>query len=94
MLPNPGLSLPGSDSLIAMNTKPWRQRVREEEELLEQLQAQVSEAAKRRASALAEGVAELGSVYKVAKDLGKPWTTVSQAIKKHGPAGTGPETTE
>ncbi|MGW3711431.1 hypothetical protein ACWDN6_14945 [Streptomyces albogriseolus] len=77
-----------------MNTKPWRQRVREEEELLEQLQAQVSEAAKRRASALAEGVAELGSVYKVAKDLGKPWTTVSQAIKKHGPAGTGPETTE
>ena len=90
---NSGLSLPGSDSLLAMDTKPWRQRVREEEELLEQLRTQVSEAAKRRATALAEGVAELGSVYKVAKDLGKPWTTVAQAIKKHGPDGTGPDTT-
>ncbi|WP_432135167.1 hypothetical protein [Streptomyces sp. bgisy154] len=77
-----------------MNTKPWRQRVREEEELLEQLRTQVSAAAKRRAAALAEGVAELGTVAAVAKDLGKPWTTVDQAIKKHGPAGTGPDTTE
>lgn len=77
-----------------MDTKPWRQRVREEDELLEQLRIQVSQSAKRRAAALAEGVAELGTVYKVAKDLGKPWTTVAQAIKKHGPAGTGPDTTE
>lgn len=77
-----------------MNTKPWRQRVREEEELLEQLQIQVSEAARRRAAAFAEGVAELGTVYKVAKDLNKPWTTVAQAIKKYGPAGTGHDTTE
>jgi molybdenum-dependent DNA-binding transcriptional regulator ModE len=77
-----------------MDTKPWRQRVREEDELLEQLRIQVSQSAKRRAAALAEGVAELGSVYKVAKDLGKPWTTVAQAIKKHGPAGTSPDTTE
>lgn len=76
-----------------MNTKPWRQRVREEDELLEQLRTQVSESAKRRAAALAEGVDELGSVYKVAKDLDKPWTTVSQAIKKHGPARTDPDTT-
>lgn len=88
-----GLSLPGSGMLLAMDTKPWRQRVREEDELLEQLRIQVSQSAKRRAAALAEGVAELGSVYKVAKDLGKPWTTVAQAIKKHGPAGTGPDTT-
>ncbi|MFJ8081988.1 hypothetical protein ACIQ6Y_15390 [Streptomyces sp. NPDC096205] len=77
-----------------MDAKPWRQRAREEEELLEQLRTQVSAAAKRRAAALAEGVAELGTVAAVAKDLGKPWTTIAQAIKKHGPAGTGTGTTE
>ncbi|MGW3213116.1 hypothetical protein ACWDBC_12805 [Streptomyces parvus] len=77
-----------------MEAKPWRDRVRQEEELLEQLQTQVNAAAKRRAAALAEGVAELGSVYAVAKDLGKGWTTVDQAIKKHnGPTRKGPTTT-
>ncbi|MFE7803995.1 hypothetical protein ACFU51_04875 [Streptomyces sp. NPDC057430] len=76
-----------------MDTKPWRERVRLEEELLEQLQAQVSQAAKRRAAALAEGVAELGSVYKVAQDLGKSWTAVDNAIKKNGPAAADPTTT-
>ncbi|MGW3437078.1 hypothetical protein ACWDB3_07840 [Streptomyces bacillaris] len=77
-----------------MEAKPWRDRVRLEEELLEQLQTQVNAAAKRRAAALAEGVAELGSVYAVAKDLGKGWTTVDQAIKKQtGPTRKGPITT-
>lgn len=76
-----------------MNAKPWRERVRLEDELLEQLQAQVSESAKRRAEALMEGVGELGSVYKVAKELDKGWTTVDQAIKKHGPAQPDPDTT-
>lgn len=76
-----------------MDKKPWRERVREEDQLLEQLQRLVSESAKRRAAALAEGVAELGSVYKVANDLGKSWTAVDNAIKKNGPAGTGPTTT-
>ncbi|MFG2837049.1 hypothetical protein ACGFYE_18840 [Streptomyces zaomyceticus] len=76
-----------------MDTKPWRERVRLEEELLEQLQLQVSQAAKRRAAALVEGVAELGSVYKVAQDLGKSWTAVDNAIKKNGPAPAGPHTT-
>ncbi|WP_228181963.1 hypothetical protein [Streptomyces anulatus] len=76
-----------------MNTKPWRLRVREEDELLEQLRAQTSAAAERRATAFAEGVAELGSVYKVAKALDKPWTTVDQAIKKHGLAKPRPDTT-
>ncbi|MEU8855727.1 hypothetical protein AB0C48_13730 [Streptomyces sp. NPDC048556] len=76
-----------------MNTKPWRQRVHEEDELLEQLRIQVSEAAERRAIAFAEGAAELGSVYKVAKALDKPWTTVDQAIKKHGLATPGRKTT-
>ncbi|MGW2260091.1 hypothetical protein ACWCXE_20075 [Streptomyces sp. NPDC001780] len=68
-----------------MNTKPWRERVREEDRLLEQLQNLVSESAKRRAVALAEGVAELGSVYAVAHDIGKSWTAVDNAIKKNGP---------
>ncbi|MEU0809538.1 hypothetical protein [Streptomyces sp. NPDC005970] len=77
-----------------MDTKPWRERVRLEEELLEQLREQMSQAAQRRAAALAEGVAELGSVYKVAKDLGKSWTAIDKAIKNHRPAGTGPATTE
>ncbi|MFD9211614.1 hypothetical protein ACFVY9_00560 [Streptomyces sp. NPDC059544] len=76
-----------------MDTKPWRERVRVEEELLERLQEQTAAAAKRRAAALAEGVDELGSVYAVAKDLGKGWTTVAQAIKKHGPAAPDPTTT-
>ncbi|MEI5036023.1 MULTISPECIES: hypothetical protein [Streptomyces] len=76
-----------------MEAKPWRERVRLEEELLEQLQTKVNAAAKRRAAALAEGVAELGSVYAVAKDLGKGWTTVDQAIKKNGPTRKGPTTT-
>lgn len=50
---------------------------------MEQLQSQLLEAAKRRAKALADGKAELGSVYKVAKDVGKSYTAVSNAIKKH-----------
>lgn len=75
-----------------MDTKPWRDRVREEDELLEQLRAQTSQAAKRRATALTEGVAELGSVYAVAKELGKSWTAVDKAIKSNtGP--TAPDTT-
>ncbi|MFE5544585.1 hypothetical protein ACFQ71_12285 [Streptomyces sp. NPDC056534] len=76
-----------------MDTKPWRERVRLEDELLEQLQAQISQAAKRRAAALVEGVAELGSVYKLAQELGKSWTAIDNAIKKNGPAPSDPTTT-
>ncbi|KAB8167079.1 hypothetical protein FH609_011810 [Streptomyces sp. 3MP-14] len=68
-----------------MDTTPWRQRVQAEDELLEQLRLQVSHAAKRRAAALAEGVAELGSVYAVAKELGRSWQAIDKAIKKHAP---------
>ncbi|MFJ9573594.1 hypothetical protein [Streptomyces bacillaris] len=76
-----------------MSTKPWRQRVHEEDELLEQLRIQTSAAAERRARAYADGVDELGTVYKVAKALNKPWTTVDQAIKKHGLTKARPDTT-
>lgn len=70
-----------------MEAKSWRDRVRREDELVEQLQNQVSQAAKRRAVALLEGVAELGNIAEVAKDLGKSWHAVNNAIKKNGPAG-------
>ncbi|MFI6700293.1 hypothetical protein ACIBJC_15170 [Streptomyces sp. NPDC050509] len=75
-----------------MDTTPWRERVREEDRLLEQLRRLVSESAKRRAIALAEGVADLGSVYAVAHEIGKSWTAVDSAIKKNGPGKKGPTT--
>ncbi|MCX4780080.1 hypothetical protein [Streptomyces sp. NBC_01264] len=77
-----------------MEAKPWRERVRQEEELVEQLQLQVSQAAKRRAEALLEGVDELGTVAEVARDLGKTWSAVDKAIKKNRPGTTGPTTTK
>ncbi|WP_329311683.1 hypothetical protein [Streptomyces sp. NBC_01262] len=69
-----------------MDTRSWRDRVQAEEELLHQLKAQTSEAAKRRAAALAEGVVELGTVAAVAKELGRSHTAIDNAIKRHGPA--------
>lgn len=65
-----------------MNTMPWRDRVKQEDALVEQLQTLVSESAARRGDALAEGVTELGSVYAVAAATGKSWSAVSKAIKK------------
>lgn len=61
--------------------------MREEDELVEQLQILVSESAKRRAVALLEGVAELGTVADVARDRGKSWNAVDKAIKKNRPQG-------
>lgn len=84
----------GLDRVGAMETRTWRERVRAEEELLEQLRTQLSQSAKRRAEALLDGVAELGSVYAVAKELGRSHTAIDKAIKKHRPAGTGRATTE
>ncbi|MFJ4852414.1 hypothetical protein [Streptomyces sp. NPDC088730] len=74
-----------------MNAIPWRDRVRGEDELVEQLQHLVSESAKRRALALLDGVAELGTVANVARDLGKSWNAIDKAIKKNGPS-TSPTT--
>lgn len=78
-------SNPGWDTVLEMEVTPWRDRVRQEDELVEQLQLLVSESAKRRAKALLEGVAELGSVAEVARDLGKSWNAVDKAIKKNSP---------
>lgn len=72
-----------SDSLGEVETPPWRDRLRTEDELLEQLDAQAEQARKRRAKALKDGAEELGSVYKVAQQLGLSWTAVAHAIKKY-----------
>lgn len=74
---------PGWITVVAMEPKPWRERIRDEDELLQQLNGLVSEAAARRAEALLEGVAELGKVADVARDLGVSWTAVDKAIKKY-----------
>ncbi len=88
MLRSPCASNPGLDRVGLVNAIPWRDRVRGEDQLVEQLQALVSESAKRRALALLDGVAELGTVADVAKELNKSWNAIDKAIKKNGPKGT------
>lgn len=66
-----------------MDPKPWRERIRDEDALLEQLNRLASESAARRAEALLEGVAELGTIADVARDRGTSWNAVSKAIKKY-----------
>ena len=78
-------SHPGWDMVALVTATPWRERVREEDELVEQLQLLVSESAKRRALALLDGVAELGTVANVARELGKSWNAIDKAIRKNGP---------
>ena len=73
----------GCDILGEVETPPWRDRIRTEDELLEQLEDQAERARKRRAEALKEGADELGSVYAVAKELSLSWTAVAKAIKKY-----------
>ena len=72
----------GLDKVLPMDAKPWRERVHEEEQLLEQLRVLASESATRRAEALRDGVEELGSVAEVARDLGRSWNAVDKALKK------------
>ena len=73
----------GCGSLAEVETPPWRDRLRAEEELLEQLEDQAEQARRRRAQALKDGADELGSVYAVAKQLNLSWTAVAKAIKKY-----------
>jgi len=86
---------PGLDTVVGMEPKPWRDRIRDEDELLAQLNRLASAAADRRAEALLEGVADLGTVADVARDLGKSWNAIDKAIKKYESkkaAGTGATT--
>ncbi|WP_371528397.1 hypothetical protein OG302_22405 [Streptomyces sp. NBC_01283] len=66
-----------------MTEEPWRVRFQREDELVEQLQSQLAEALKRRGKALADGKKELGSSYAVAKDRGRSYTVINDAIKKY-----------
>jgi molybdenum-dependent DNA-binding transcriptional regulator ModE len=80
-----------------MEPKPWRDRIRDEDELLEQLNRLASDAADRRARALLDGVKDLGTIADVARDLGVSWNAVDKAIKKYErkkAARTGGTTTE
>jgi hypothetical protein len=87
----------GLDTVWGMEPKPWRDRIRDEDELLTRLTRLASESADRRAQALLDGVDELGTRADVARDLGVSWTAVDKAINKYlskKAAGTTGETTE
>lgn len=71
-----------------METPTWREQVAAEDELLEQLNQQAVASSQRRSAALAAGVAELGSVYAVARELDRSWQAIDKAIKKHRPPTT------
>ena len=73
----------GCANLREVETPPWRDRLRAEEELLEQLDKRAEQARRRRANALQEGVREFGSVYALAKHLDRSETAISNAIKKY-----------
>jgi len=73
---------PQLDMVAGMEPKPWRDRIRDEDKLLEQLNLLASDSATRRAEALREGVRELGSKAEVARALGRSWTAIDQALKK------------
>ncbi|WP_237313476.1 hypothetical protein [Streptomyces sp. AMCC400023] len=68
---------------MEVETPPWRDRLRAEDELLEQLDERTEQARRRRAKALKEGVREFGSVYALAKHLDLSETAISNAIKKY-----------
>ena len=73
----------GCDNLREVEKPTWRDRVRAEDELLEQLESQAEQARRRRARALKVGANELGSVYAVARDQRLSWTAVANAINKY-----------
>ncbi|MVO87907.1 hypothetical protein GPA10_24900 [Streptomyces sp. p1417] len=66
-----------------MDPKPWRDRISDEDRLLEQLNQLASASADRRAQALLDGVNELGTIADVARDRGVSWTAVDKSIKKY-----------
>lgn len=73
----------GCANLAEVETPPWRDRLRAEDELLEQLNHRTEQARRRRAQALREGVQEFGSVYALAKHLDRSETAILNAVKKY-----------
>ncbi len=80
---NPSIAQGGCATLAEVETHPWRDRLRAEDELLEQLGERTEQARRRRAQALKEGVQEYGSVYALAKHLDLSETAILNAIKKY-----------
>lgn len=76
-----------------MSPSHWRQRVQQENELLQQLQTQTLQSLRRRAAALRDGVAELGSIEAVAQAIGISRPAVSKTINKYRSAATDRTTT-
>ncbi|MDR3079620.1 MAG: helix-turn-helix domain-containing protein [Streptomyces sp.] len=82
-----------------MPTPHWRRRVEAEDREQQRLLSLISESARRRAQALEEGAAELGTKSEVARVLGISPSAVRRAIREHGtgtlpPADSSPTTTE
>jgi transcriptional regulator of aromatic amino acid metabolism len=80
---NASIAQGGCATVLEVETPPWRDRLRTEDGLLEQLDERAEQARRRRAQALKDGVQEFGSVYALAKHLGLSETAISNAIKKY-----------
>ncbi|KDN84400.1 hypothetical protein KCH_41910 [Kitasatospora cheerisanensis KCTC 2395] len=66
----------------------WRDRVEAEDRLQRDLLAEMSASAARRAQALVDGVAQLGSKSAVARELGITPTAVRKAIRENRATAT------
>jgi len=84
---------PGSTNVVRVPNRTWRQRVEAENKRQRGLQAELLASAKRRAVALEEGVAELGSKAAVAREIGVSTTAVRTAIRDYGSAASEPRPT-
>ena len=75
-----------------MEPRPWRNRLDAEDELLQQLRTEMSQSGQRRAEALREGIAELGTIAAVARDRGTSERAISKSLSTYPPAATGQPT--
>lgn len=64
----------------------WRERVEVEKRRQRDLLAEIAASARRRAAALEDGVAELGSKSAVAREIGINVSAVRKAIREYGTA--------
>jgi DNA invertase Pin-like site-specific DNA recombinase len=69
----------------------WRDRVAAEDRLQRDLLNEMSASAKRRAQALRDGTAQLGSKSAVARELGVSVVAVRRAIRENGLATAPPD---
>lgn len=81
---------PGCSSVLYVPNSSWRNRVADEKKRQKDLQDELRASAIRRAQALLDGVAELGSQAAVAREIGVSTTAVQNAIKDYGTATAPP----